>query len=95
MPNFFSNSLHIGTVKQFSVTPLAFLKTPECKNIVSLVAGCGCTTPSNEADRVSVQFHAGSIPPQSLPVINVRKRITVTFDDSSQEILEFFGSVEQ
>lgn len=89
--NFIQTSLDIGTVKEFSSNPAVFYKTPECKKIKSLEPGCQCTTVSNETGFIKTTYVAEIVPPQNGNSVAVRKGITVTFEDGTQERLQIVG----
>ncbi|MGG7664072.1 hypothetical protein [Dyadobacter sp. BHUBP1] len=97
MSNFISNTVDFGTVKERANVSVAFVKTPECKAIQTIVGSCGCAIPKDTSDRITTTFFAGEIARQILEnggqTMPVQKSFTVYYKDKTSEVLFLKGII--
>ena len=95
MSNFKQTVIDLGTVKEHSINPAVFYKTPDAKPIVSATPACQCTAITVEQDHISTSYHANVVAEQSGGSMPINKRITVVFNDGTQEILSIVGTLSK
>jgi len=86
--------INFGTIRENTSKTIIFTALNTIPEIVDISAQCGCTKPSYDKENklMSVKFNAGYIPKHLTTTQPVRKMITVTYKDGSQEILFITGT---
>jgi hypothetical protein len=93
MSHFKESVVDFGTVNRNSSKIIIFRALPTIPNIIDIQVACGCTKCKwyPESRELKVTYKAGEIPKQILGNQDVRKEVTVVYNDRTSETLILKG----
>lgn len=89
MSHWINPTINLGIIKAGSSKKVTFKAFDTIPKITQITPYCGCTTTSYRPDRkeLVINYSNAAIPPQVIGVQAITKRIDITYEDGTMEVL--------
>lgn len=89
MSHWINPTINLGVIKAGSSKKVTFKALDTIPKITQITPYCGCTTTSYNPDRkeLVINYSNAAIPPQVIGVQAITKRIDITYEDGTIEVL--------
>lgn len=93
--NWKSTTLNLGTIQAGKKQTVVFEADQDLKNVANMTSSCGCSSPKINGNKVIVTYTPGQVPRhlQSVGFYLSTNKVTITYNDRSQDILRFKAKV--